>query len=206
MEDKDYTGILNNAKDLTLLQIIKTIPRLKYRTIITFLTFFATLIGGSFAAGKYSHQKQTAVMLESPFAMRITVDNVNHDFTSLTLTKDPSMLPPAEDRVVLSLREIKSAFDIIPVGKVVAQVEENKITGFWSIILSSVPSPVEEANARPNASFDWNGHQNDYKFKESFISEDTVNRYYSDGCVLEYKVDRNRRSIPSSFRWISKSH
>jgi len=188
------------------MQIVKTIPRIKYKTLIMVFLFFAGLLGGTFAAGRYSHQKETAVMLESPFAMRISVDDKQHDFTSLTLTKDPTMLPPAEDRIVLSLREIKSAFDIIPVGKVVAQVEENKLSGIWSIIVTKAPA-ISEAYAAPEpTAFNWRGHQNDYKFKEGFINQNTVHRHYSDGCILEYKVDANRRSIPSSFRWVKIAH
>ena len=210
MDKEKFAEFLDTIKDITLLQIVKVIPRLKYKTLAMIFLFFAGILGGAFAAGRYSHQKETAVMLESPFAMRIVINEDQHDFTSLTLTKDPSLLPPAEDRVVLSLREIKSAFDIIPVGKVVAQIEENRLSGFWSIFISKHDHGlVNEAHAAnvKQAGFDWKGHENDMKFKERFVDDITVHRHYSDGCILEYKVDRNkRRSIPSSFRWIKVTH
>ena len=205
MDKQKFAELIDDIKDLTILQIVKTIPRLKYKTLIMLFLFFSSIVGGSFAAGVYSHQKETAVMLESPFAMRININENNHDFTSLTLTRDPAMLPPAEDQVVLSLREIKSAFDIIPVGKVVAQVETGDLPLFFDIFVSS-DMLVTKAHAKEHYAFNWNGHENDMKFKEQFVSNDTVHRHYSDGCILEYKVDANRRSIPNTFRWIRKTH
>jgi len=207
MDKKDFAEILNNMKDLTLGQIFRLIPRLKYRTVAMIVLFFVGFASSAFVAGRYSHQKETAVMLESPFSMRVEIDDQQHDFTSLTLTKDPSMIPP-KDRVILSLREIKSAFDIIPVGKVVAQVEENKVSGVWRVIFSKADM-IGHAHASTNGpeDFDWAGHEKDYKFKERFVNDDTVHRFYADGCILEYKVDREkRRSIPHSFRWIKRTH
>lgn len=89
------------------------------------LIFVMSTLGGAFAAGKYTQQKETAVMLESPFSMRIDIDGKVHDFENLTLMKDPTSPALSEDTIVLLLREIKTAFDIIPVEKVIARVDSS---------------------------------------------------------------------------------
>ena len=205
MDKKDFSDILNDMKGLTLGQIFRLITRLKYTTALMILTFVCSLLGGAFVAGKYSQQKETAVMLESPFSMRIEIEDKKYDFENLTLMRDPGMPTLSDDTVVLSLREIKSAFDVVPVGKVIARVEENKVSGIWKLIISQ-HSFINKAHAQGVVDFDWRGHEKDYKFKERFVSQTTVHRYYSDGCILAYEVDQNRRSVPGSFRWVEQTH
>jgi hypothetical protein len=205
MDNQEFADVLNNMKDLTIGQILKLVLKVKYKTVIMLLGIIAIGLGGAFTAGKYSQQKETAVMLESPFAMRIVIDDVNYDFENLTLIKDPTKISITEDKIVLSLREIKSPFDIQQVGNIVARVEIEKISKFWDIFVNNSIDIVSESHAKDNE-FDWNGHENDLNFTERFVEKDTVNRYYSDGCILEYRVDENRRSIPDSFFWIRINH
>jgi len=208
MNKQDFSDTINNIKDLTLGQILLIIKKLKYKTLITILAFVIVSLGGAFAAGKYSHSKNTAVMLQKPFAMRVELNGQIHDFQTLTLVKDPMSTALNNNKVILSLREIKSSFDIAPIGQVVATIEENKLTGLWRVIMSKtkVENFIKNANALNIIAFDWRGHANDYDFKERFVSKTTIHRYYSDGCVLAYDVDGNRRSIPGSFRWIEVKH
>lgn len=205
MEQKDFADILNSMKDLTIGQIFKLITKIKYKVLVSFITFALAVVGGAFAAGKYSHQKETAVMLQTPFSMRIQVQGEPYDFENLTLVKDPTLPPIDDGKIILSLREIRGSFDIIPVGKVIATVEEDKLTGIWKVIISK-SSISSIAHAYDKVAFDWRGHENDYNFKEKFVSKSTVHRYYSDGCILAYDVDQNRRSVPGSFRWIKTAH
>lgn len=209
MDKQDFSDIVNNMKDLTLGQIISLVRKLKYKTIAMIIMFVITTLGGAFGAGVYSHSKDTAVMLDKPFAMRLELNGKAHDFETLTLMKDPAAPTLEGNKVILSLREIKSSFDIIPVGQVVATMEEDKLTELWRVIISrsDMVEFVKEAQAHdPVAGFDWHGHENDYDFKERFVSKTTVHRYYSDGCVLAYDVDGDRRSVPGSFRWIETTH
>ena len=87
-------------------------------------------------------------------------------------------------------------------------MEENKLTGIWHVMISKreIVDFVNKAHAQDKVSFDWRGHEADYNFKEQFVSNTTIHRYYSDGCVLAYDVDANRRSIPGTFRWVKTSH
>lgn len=208
MDKQDFSDIINNMKDLTLGQIISLIKKLKYKTIMMIFTFIIVTFGGAFVAGKYSHSQDTAVMLQKPFAMRLELNEQIYDFETLTLMKDPTSPILEGNKVVLSLREIRSLFDIIPIGQVIATMEENKLTGLWRVIISKsdVVDFIKNARAQNKIVFNWRGHAEDYNFKEQFVSKTTVHRYYSDGCVLAYDVDSNRRSIPESFRWIETTH
>lgn len=209
MDKQDFSDIINNMKDLTLGQIISLVRKLKYKTIVMIITFVVVTLGGAFGAGAYSHSKDTAVMLNKPFAMRLELNGQRHDFETLTLMKDPTAPILEGNKVILSLREIKSSFDIVPIGQVVATMEEDKLTGLWRVIISKsdMVEFVNEAQAHDVvAGFNWRGHEKDFDFKERFVSKTTVHRYYSDGCVLAYDVYSNRRSDPESFRWIETTH
>ena len=144
MDNKDFSDILNDSKDLTVRQILRILLKIKYRTATMIILFVVAALGSAFAAGKVSHQKSTAVMLESPFSMRIELGGTQYDFENLTLMRDPAS-PTLKNKVVLSIREIKSAFDIIPVGKMVATTEEAKISGMWKLIISQNGSIITEA-------------------------------------------------------------
>lgn len=196
-----------DVNEMTLKQIFQSIGKLKYKTIAAVVTLFIAIVSASFAIGRYTYQKDTAVKLETPFAMRIIVDDKQHDFDSLTLIRDPSLPTVSEDKLTLSLREIKSAFDIVQVGIVVARIEKSELGNVWSIFsINMLPSVTSTAYAQPTA-FNWYDHEKDMDFTEKFVDPETVNRKYNrDGCILEYKVDGSRRSVPSSFKWIKANH
>lgn len=204
MSNNEFSDIINNVDNLTIGQILKLFKKLKYKTLITIISFFIMIFASTFAAGRYSQFKETAVMLQKPFAMRINLDNKSYDFNSLTLIKDPAAPNLNNDKIILSLREIKSPFDIIQVGTVIATIENNSITGIWKVILTNKIDIINNAFAQ--TAFDWNGHQDDFNFNEKFVNKNSVHRFYSDGCILAYSVDANRRSIPSSFKWIKMTH
>lgn len=203
MDKKDFADVLNNMKDLTLVQIIQIFKKLKYKTIMAVILFFVSLAGGSFVAGKYSHQQDTAVMLDRPFAMRIELDDAQHDFSKLVLIKDPASVSTKKNQMILSLRVIHSPFDTYQVGKIVATMEENKLSGIWKIILSSSASIAYAQDPI----FNWNGHAQDDNYKVK-LHKDKIRYYYSDGCILECRVsnDKARRVIPSSCKWIERTH
>jgi len=206
MNNKDFSEILNNSKDLTIRQIVKLLGSLKYKTILLFAVIFLTITGSAFIGGQVSMKKEAAVMMNSPFSMRIIIEDNEYDFENLTLIQDPAFVSPDNKTILLTMREIQSVFDIIPIGQVVAKVDNESIPLVWQILFAKV-NVVSEVKAQPREIvFNWNGHANDYNYKEKYIGESTVHRFYSDGCVLEYKVDKSRRSMPSSFRWINTTH
>lgn len=206
-KDQEFAEILNNINSITFGQMLRIIKKIKYSAMLTVIAMFVSCVGSTFVAGQYSQQKDAAVMLESPFAMRLTLDNKKHDFSNLTLIKDP-MSPKLSNKVVLSLREIKNEFDIVPLGKVVATVEEKDITYLWRWVLANSETLVfSNAYAKSFLTgFQFGYHAGDYKFKEGFVAKHVVHRFYSDGCILEYTVDNSRKSVHKTFRWIKYQH
>jgi hypothetical protein len=182
---------------LTLGQLWKVLRRLKLSAVIAVLVFLASCSAGWFALGRFSQQEHTAVGLQTPFSMRLLIEEKHLDFERLIVTKDPTNVAPTSDTEVFSVREVKSALDIVPVGYIVAQKPVVDLSWPWRWISAAFGDEV---------SFDWHGHQYDYSFTESFIDPETVHRFYKDGCVLEYKVTKSRSSDPSSFKWIKSVH
>ena len=203
MEERDFSDFLNNTKDLTIGQIFKLISNLKYKVLLMFFATFIAVTGSAYVAGKAAATQETAVMLQAPFSMRINIENKNYDFKHLTLVEDPMLPKLEEDTIMLSLREVQSAFDIVPRGQIVAKVHKDHVPAIWKWLFSSIEIPKAHAK---EAVFDWNGHGKDMRYKEKHEDDHLVHRYYTDECILEYMMDSNRRSIPSSFRWIKKTH
>ncbi len=202
MKDNNFEEVINNIDNLTLGQVFKLIKKIKYRVLFSFITFLITILGGTFAAGRYTQGKSTAILLQSPFAMRIELANKTYDFSNLIVVEDPTDPFVEEGKTALSLREIRDEFDIIPIGKIIAKISSEKAP--WSYIIKS--EMIEKGYGFTAAEFNWNGHKNDYNFKEVFVSKTTIYRTYSDGCILAYDVDEGRKSMPSSFRWIKTNH
>lgn len=204
MDKKEFSDILNNTKDLTFGQLLKLISKIKWKTLLSLFLLCTSVVAGAFAAGKYSEQRDAAVMLKKPFSMFLKIDENEYKFDTLVLIEDPT-LPFDGNKIRLSLRHIIDDFDVIPLGGVIAEKEKESVSELWKIILSEAENGDIRAFAMSN--FDWNGHKGDYDFWEDFEGEDVVWRHYEDGCILEYEVDHEtRRSVPGSFHWIKQTH
>ena len=202
---------MEDLEDKTVKGIFQSIGRLSLKKIVSIVTVSITVLSAVFFLGRYSYQKEAAVLLDSPFSMRVVVNSHNNDFDSVTLTRDPTFPTKEQGKVALSIRQIQGEFDIVQVGVIIASVEPSELTKVWARF-ASLTSLESLAYAESNK-FDWHGHNPmkaekslDDTYSETFVSKDTVNRLYVDGCILEYKVDANRRSIPSSFKWIKLTH
>lgn len=205
MDEQHFSELMNDTRNLTIGQIFRLITKIKYRIMAMFITTFLAITGSAYMAGQSSIEQNAAVMLQTPFSMRLNINGQQHDFERLTLLEDPMMPSPTGDTVMLSLREIRSSFDIIPLGLVIATVNRKEIPIPWRWFFASIK--IREAFAQDTRPvFNWSGHDNDFRYKESHINDHIIHRYYSDGCILEYRVDKNRHSIPSSFRWIEITH
>ena len=202
MPNENFAEILNNAKQLTIGQIFKLFLKLKYSTVLTLIAVFMGITGSAYMAGQSNAKQDAAVMLRSPFAMRIVINDETYDFNRLTLIEDPASALP-DDKVKLSLRAIHSPFDTLQVGQIIATVDRGTTSKFWQYLFSY--NIINTVRAEEPV-FNWNGHAQDFRYKEGFVNSNTIHRYYADGCILEYKIDRNKRSIPSSFRWVNRSH
>jgi hypothetical protein len=101
-----------------------------------------------------------------------------------------------EDQFYLQIRRMDEHRNIVPMGNIVAQkgrvIDLPRAPGFFAI-----------SAAYAQLGFNWYGHDENYQFCEEYIDRFTIRRYYDDGWVLEYNVDEQGHSIPSSFRWIA---
>jgi len=201
---KENTDLINNMSDLTIGHLFQLIRKIKFTALLSMFGILSSLLGGAYAFGKSKQQKDEAISLQSPFSMRLELEDKKFDFPNLTLVKDPMLIGVSDNVLVLSLREIRNEFDVIPIGKIISKIEKQQLSWPWDMFAGVLNSGYAHASGPNN--FVWNGHNSDYNFKEEFIDNNTVNRFYSDGCILEYKVDTNRRSIPESFRWLKSVH
>jgi len=206
MDDKSFSEIINNSKDITFSQVLKIIGAIKWKIILSFVAVTISVLAGAFAAGGYYSQEDMAVMLKSPFAMRIETKNYTHEFKNLVMIKDPLTSDLTDGKIILSLREVQNEFDIVPVGKVVAKVKRQKISDIWNLILAGEFELVKSAYADAEMVFNWNGHTGDYLYAEEFVQSHVVHRFYDDGCKLQYAVGKDRKSIRNSFVWLIVTH
>ena len=195
---------MEDLEDLTFGHLLRTLKRLKVSALVSIITLTITVLSGSFVAGRLSQSKQTAVSLQTPFALRLTKDGTSLDYKRLLLLKDPTQVPPTADTEVLVLREVLDEFDVVPIGIVVAQVPHTETT--WPLSwFAGIEEPLMNT-AWADAGFDLGPHKGDFNYTERFVDAETINRTYSDGCVLEYRVNRSRRSDQSSFKWVKNVH
>lgn len=158
-------------------------------------------VGFVAALGYLSHGETPALCLDSPFSMRLLINGSTNDYERLILTEDATLGQAQSGFKFLRLRQAFSAFQIDPVGVVVVQdlkqSNRGKILDGISIITS----------AEADEPFQWNGHEADQRFREWYDHKLTgMRRVYLDGCELTYKLDRHGRSIPTSFRWLRRTH
>ena len=127
--------------------------------------------------------------------MKIEINGNDHHLKQITLLEDPNPMP--EGKIRLQIRAVSSdPFVINNIGLIVAQkAKVNKDFIFDTLEI------VKKAWGQ---SFNWEGHENNINYKEVYINKTTIRRYYSDGWILQYNVDSNGNSIPSSFQWIKK--
>ena len=158
----------------------------------------ATILGYTaivFLLGQYFQVSETAIPLDQPFIMKVTIDGHKHEFKKIILLEDPN--PISKGKIRLQIRAVSiDPFVINNMGSIIAQkAKVNK-----GVVLDAL-EVVKKAWAQ---NFKWEGHANNTHYKEVYINKTTIRRYYSDGWILQYNVDSNGNSIRSSFQWIKK--
>lgn len=154
--------------------------------------------------------EKTAIAKNSLFDIVIEEDEVQN-CTSLSKKKgiacrglylmEPSgPLETSNLQFLIRKSDEANPLDIYPVGKVTTK--KIKQTGLPFFSINPLDQPVL---AQDNQySFNWYGHEDSFEFHEKQVDRYTIRRYYKDGWILEYKVDQDQRSIPSTFQWIRK--
>ena len=165
--------------------------KISWAKISTILGYTAIV----FILGQYFQVSETAIPLDQPFDMRIEINGSDHHLKQITLLEDPNPMP--EGKIRLQIRAVSSnPFVINNIGLIVAQkAKVNKDFIFDTLEI------VKKAWGQ---NFNWEGHENNLNYKEVYKNKTTIKRYYSDGWILQYNVDSNGNSIPSSFQWIKR--
>ena len=207
MKQEAFVEATNDMEGLTIGQVISLIKKVKVSAVIGVVSFCVAVLGFVFGLGRYTQEKQTGILLDSPFSMRLVIDGKNNDLSNLTLLKDPT-IPAPQGKVVLAIRQIKDEFDILQVGFISALEKLDKPSLFG---LNLPLSDLGALKAYAVEGFSFGVHSGDSKYSEAFVPDhpDVIERTYSDGCVLRYTVDSEkevRRSVRSSFHWVKYNH
>jgi hypothetical protein len=149
-----------------------------------------------FKAGQIYQISEIAIPLSSPFDMALKFDEKEINLEKIYFVKCPNF-PDSKETIALELRRIIKSAETEKVGTAIVLRE---VVQKFSI--SQAINFISTAYAQNN--FNWEGHEKKYNFKEKYMKSDTIRRTYTDGWILEYKVDKSGRSIPSSFRWIKR--
>ena len=141
----------------------------------------------------------------------LDVDKSTINLDKLYLVK--ALIQPSDTEDLYIVKQITNdPRAIITTGSVVTkkqQTNQNEyfkafvkfLQKFLSLDLSNL-TLTEIAYAQQT--FEWYGYENNYDFHEKYIDELTIRRFYGDGAVLEYKVNSQGASIPSTFKWIKR--
>ncbi|WP_019501496.1 hypothetical protein [Pseudanabaena sp. PCC 6802] len=200
--DDEYS--INDPREMTLRQLISSFSRVKISALLSIAGIFLAYSFAVFQLGCWLQNQRTAIALNRPFDMYLNLgqDNVREltkssklELRNLILLQG-EYIPVQEDRFLLKLRKIVD-YDTIAVGNIIAQ--KGKI-----IDTPHISNWFAMQGAYAQQKFEWYGHEKNYRFREEFIDNHTIRRYYDDGWILEYKIDSQGRSILSTFRWIQR--
>lgn len=202
---------LDNLDKITLSELFGVFAHVKIKALWTIgLGFisYTSIVG--FTAMSIQESK-TAIALRDPFDISIRKDAIENCTDS---SKNKNLLrckkiylveqhsPSDAKQLHLELRIADEHSPMTTgVGTILAKKRAERKVPFLPITLD-ISQPV--LAQRKQDHFNWNGHKNNFDFHEKYISRNTIRRYYKDGWILEYKVDRNKRSILSTFIWIRK--
>jgi hypothetical protein len=193
---QDINKIIDELKSLNFRQFFKIIGKIRIKVFISIIAAFLIYTFFMFKAGQIYQVTAIAIPLCSPFDMALKIDEREISLEKIYFVKCPNY-PGTKKMIALELRRIIKFAETEKVGTAIVNRE--------AVQKFSIPEAISFiSTAYAQNSFNWEGHEKNYNFKEKYKKSDTIRRYYKDGWVLEYKVDKNGRSIPSSFRWIKK--
>ena len=205
---------IENLDKITFIELIKILGSIKARVLwgmVIGIFSYTSLV--YFIATKIQTEK-TAIALGDSFDISIQENEIQkcaefsnqEKITCKNLFLLENISPNGTNSLHFQIRKIKDGdpLDIYPIGTVKANKSEPAKFPFISTSLNidQIDQPESEQDSQPN--FNWYGHDDNSEFHEKYIDQHTIQRYYEDGWILEYKVDQDERSIASTFKWIKK--
>jgi hypothetical protein len=168
------------------------------KSLVLLGSIFAAYTGIVFGVGWAYQANTTAISLSRPFGMKLEVDLKEFPFPKLVLTKHYTVEGSDGEKIVLLLRMYDESVGLYnQIGEVIAQKAKAKEVTQLHLDITK--------NLYAQDQFDWNDHKSNFKFYERFVAPGTIRRYYNDGWILEYKVDKDGRAIESSRKWIKRN-
>ena len=200
----------------------KTINIKRWLTISIFsLGVLSSYTNFVFTFGRFVESRKTGIAVKNEFSLlaenlhngEINTSEQSVKLQNIYLVKYPESQVPGNKKIIYKIHQITdNALKIRRIGSISTnnnQIETGQLLGiFFETIKESTLevisnfSIIEKAYAQ--STFKWNGYEKNYDFYEEYIDQDTVRRTYYDGAILEYKIDLNGTSIPTSFRWINQ--
>lgn len=209
-----------NFEDITFSDLLKILKNLKLKVIWSILISLFSCSSLIFFLGMKSEASRTAIYLSDFFDIYIEKDEIKKciepsgnpglNCKDLYLIKNPIGSIKTEKRhlEIRNFDRVSSMTEIVGAvltkkhaGTVISTKNADKYRSFLPNTINISQPAIAQTR---QGSFNWYGHKHNYDFREEYIDENTIRRYYSDGWILEYEVNRNRRSILSTFRWIRR--
>lgn len=209
------TECIEGIGRITIMDLWNVLRRLSLKAIGAFFVTFVAYTSAVYTYGYNVARKDSAITLFTPFNIRMSVtekDMKRNENGVLDCTVDnlsiikPGYVPKKEHSRFIIFREYAPTQNS-QVGEIACIGVENKPSLYDSIrdTLFSLSDRILTDTAFAQQ-FSLGVHLNDVHYTQSFVAADTIRRTYSDGCVLQYKVDRNGNSILQSYVWIVYKH
>ena len=198
---KDINDEIKNLKNLNFKEFFHLLGKIQIKVFISLISTALIFSFFIFKVGQQYQVRGEALSLCRLFSLSLELekgeaDNERIKYRNIYLleSEDPSPIP---GKAFLEIRKYNEEGGSESIGSVHAIKPKRKLMP--SVGFSSFTKTAYAAEK-----FQWYQHKNNRNFTEKYISKYTIRRYYDDGWVLEYKVDKKRKSIHSSFRWIRK--
>jgi hypothetical protein len=198
---KNINDELKNLKNLNFKEFFHLFGKIQIKVFISLIS--STLIFSIFIfkVGQLYQARGEALSLCRIFSLSLELEKgepdnkkINYRDIYLLASKDPSPIP---GKAYLEIRKFNKEGGTEIIGLIHAGKPKMKPVPTVGLLESAKKAYAAEK-------FNWYGHKSNRQFSEKYVKHNTIRRYYDDGWILEYKVDQNRKSIPSTFRWIKK--
>jgi hypothetical protein len=195
---------INHLDTISLGELWRGIARVRVSALISVAGVLLTYTVLIHDIGVRRQMSETAVSTGHPFDMTLTLSERGDEHVALKgiYFRVPEDYPSQKGKISLKVLEMTDEGLPKPIG--VAQVEADEQPNMmWSrFVADGIFSLVASAHAAEP--FNWAGHQQRRDFYERISTGQTVRRYYSDGWVLEYRVDDRGFAIPQTLAWVNR--
>jgi hypothetical protein len=215
MSKKSLPSPLEDLGKITIGDLLSMLKSLSMKAIVSLVGIIVAYTSIIFGIGSYVVMKSSGIALSHPFDMRISVrendmdrnesGRINYKLTGLILSEPPwDNVTQKHKKCYVVFRDFGD-LKIEKIGQIECLVEKSSILDIVKKGISII-SPTGLVNTAFAQNFSLGVHQNDNNYTQSFVDQNTIRRTYSDGCVLQFKIDANGVAIIESFVWIVNRH